>query len=96
MAATKWTECPVPYEQQPISEYQSLSESLPFSWASGDFVEFCSRLIDTGASSALFVALRFGGPTSKPLKLFRVGFCSYFDDGFSFAWLADEETGRYD
>ncbi|GMI81395.1 hypothetical protein like AT5G11840 [Hibiscus trionum] len=67
------TECPVPREQQPINEYQSLSTSFPFSWASGDFVEFCSRLFATGASFALFVGLPvawFGsaGPISEPLK----------------------------
>ncbi|KAL4332229.1 hypothetical protein GQ457_07G045090 [Hibiscus cannabinus] len=67
------TECPVPREQQPINEYQSLSTSFPFSWASGDLVEFCSRLFATGASFALFVGLPvawFGsaGPISEPLK----------------------------
>ncbi|XP_059657061.1 uncharacterized protein ycf36 [Cornus florida] len=51
------TECPVPPDQQPINEYQSLSTSFPFSWASGDFVEYCSRLFVTGASFALFVGL---------------------------------------
>ena len=67
------TNCPVPLEQQPINEYQSLSTSFPFSWASGDFVEYCSRLFVTGASFALFVGLPvawFGtvGPDSEPLK----------------------------
>ncbi|KAL6215318.1 hypothetical protein ACLB2K_014749 [Fragaria x ananassa] len=36
------TECPVPLEQQPINEYQNLSTSFPFSWASGDLLEYCS------------------------------------------------------
>ncbi|XVE97669.1 hypothetical protein REPUB_Repub03eG0038900 [Reevesia pubescens] len=68
------TECPVPHEQQPINEYQSLSTSFPFSWASGDLVEFCSRLFVTGASFALFIGVPvawFGsvGPKSEPLKL---------------------------
>ncbi|PON96042.1 hypothetical protein TorRG33x02_082900 [Trema orientale] len=67
------TNCPVPLEQQPINEYQTLSTSFPFSWASGDFVEYCSRLVVTGASFALFVGLPvawFGavGPNSEPLK----------------------------
>lgn len=67
------TECPVPLEQQPINEYQNLSTSFPFSWASGDLVEYCSRLIATGASFALFVGLpvaSFGvfGAQSEPLK----------------------------
>ncbi|KAM5566020.1 hypothetical protein ABKV19_019823 [Rosa sericea] len=66
-------ECPVPLEQQPINEYQNLSTSFPFSWASGDLVEYCSRLIATGASFALFVGLpvaSFGvfGAQSEPLK----------------------------
>nr|XP_043639334.1 uncharacterized protein ycf36 isoform X2 [Erigeron canadensis] len=51
------TDCPVPLDQQPINEYQSLSTSSPFSWASGDFVEYCSRLVATGFGFALFVGL---------------------------------------
>ncbi|KAL7187757.1 hypothetical protein ACSBR1_037751 [Camellia fascicularis] len=67
------TECPVPLDQQPMNEYQSLSSSFPFSWASGDLVEYCSRLFVTGASFALFVGLPvswFGsaGAQSEPLK----------------------------
>ncbi|GKV00153.1 hypothetical protein SLEP1_g12895 [Rubroshorea leprosula] len=67
------TECPVPWEQQPINEYQSLSTSFPFSWASGDLVEYCSRLFVTGASFALFIGLPvswFGavGADNEPLK----------------------------
>lgn len=67
------TGCPVPPEQQPINEYQTLSTSFPFSWASGDIVEYCSRLVATGASFALFVGLPiawFGtvGVESDPLK----------------------------
>ncbi|KAJ7966434.1 DUF1230 family protein [Quillaja saponaria] len=67
------TECPVPQEQQPINEYQNLSSSFPFSWASSDIVEYSSRLFVTGASFALFIGLPvswFGsvGPESEPLK----------------------------
>lgn len=67
------TECPVPQDQQPINEYQSLSTSFPFSWASGDIVEYTSRLFVTGASFALFIGLPvswFGsvGAESEPLK----------------------------
>lgn len=51
------TECPVPFDQQPVNEYQSLSTSQPYSWASGDFSEYCSRLFVTGLSFALFVGL---------------------------------------
>ncbi|KAB5553140.1 hypothetical protein DKX38_010451 [Salix brachista] len=66
-------ECPVPLDQQPINEYQNLSTSFPFSWASGDIVEYCSRLFVTGASFALLIALPvawFGtvGPKTEPLK----------------------------
>lgn len=68
------TGCPVPPEQLPINEYQTLSASFPFSWAAGDIVEFCSRLVATGASFALFIGLPvawFGtvGVESDPLKL---------------------------
>lgn len=67
------TECPVPKEQQPINEYQSLSTSFPFSWASGDVVEYSSRLFVTGAAFALFVGLPVSwsgsvGAESEPLK----------------------------
>ncbi|PIA43017.1 hypothetical protein AQUCO_02000458v1 [Aquilegia coerulea] len=67
-------ECPVPFEQQPINEYQSLSSSFPFSWAAtDDLVEYSSRLIATGASFALFIGLPvawFGviNPELQPLK----------------------------
>lgn len=66
-------ECPVPQEQQPINEYQSLSTSFPFSWAAGDVVEFGSRLFVVGFSFALFVGLPvawFGtvGAQSEPAK----------------------------
>lgn len=66
-------DCPVPPEQQPINEYQSLSTSFPFSWASGDLLEYSSRLFVTGASFAFFVGLPvswFGsvGPEYEPVK----------------------------
>ncbi|KAJ6814627.1 putative uncharacterized protein ycf36 [Iris pallida] len=51
------TECPVPWEQQPVNEYQSLSSSFPFSWASADLQDYCSRLVATGAAFALLVGL---------------------------------------
>ncbi|KAF5726164.1 hypothetical protein HS088_TW23G00905 [Tripterygium wilfordii] len=68
------TECPDPVDQQPINEYQ-LSTSFPFSWASGDMVEYCSRLFVNGASFAIFIGLPvtwFGAvgadSVSEPLK----------------------------
>ncbi|KAK4490999.1 hypothetical protein RD792_001720 [Penstemon davidsonii] len=51
------TECPVPFDQQPINEYESLSSSFPFSWAVGDIVQYCSRLFVTGFCFALFLGL---------------------------------------
>ncbi|GAV59722.1 DUF1230 domain-containing protein [Cephalotus follicularis] len=67
------TVCPVPKDQQPVNEYQSLSTSFPFSWAACDLLEYCSRLAVTGASFALFFGLPvawFGavGPESEPFK----------------------------
>lgn len=67
------TECPVPLEQQPINEYNSLSKSFPFSWAAADAVEYTSRLFATGASFALLVGLPvawFGsaGAQAEPVK----------------------------
>ncbi|KAE8802881.1 hypothetical protein D1007_21312 [Hordeum vulgare] len=61
-AGTDW--CPVPPEQQPVTEYEALAASLPLSWAAGDLVLYCSRLTFTGAAFALFVGLpvaAFGG-----------------------------------
>ncbi|KAL7112226.1 hypothetical protein ACP275_05G138800 [Erythranthe tilingii] len=68
------TDCPVPFDQQPINEYQSLSDSFPFSWASGDVVSYCSRLVVSGACFGLLVGLPvslFGsiGPKSEPVIL---------------------------
>ncbi|KAL5698719.1 hypothetical protein ACHQM5_029714 [Ranunculus cassubicifolius] len=68
-------ECPVPYDQQPINEYQSLSTSFPFSWASTDLFEYVSRLLATGALFAFFIGFPvawFGvvNPESQPLKCF--------------------------
>ncbi|KAK2398788.1 putative YCF36 [Trifolium repens] len=73
LSSKNGTECPVPLEQQPINEYQSLSTSFPFSWAAGDVVEFGSRLFVVGFSFALFVGLPvawFGavGAQSEPVK----------------------------
>lgn len=68
------TGCPVPLDQQPVNEYQNISTSFPFSWASSeDFVHYSSRLFLTGVSFTLFVGLPvawFGsvGPDSNPLK----------------------------
>uniref|UniRef100_A0A8I6YS82 Uncharacterized protein n=1 Tax=Hordeum vulgare subsp. vulgare TaxID=112509 RepID=A0A8I6YS82_HORVV len=61
-AGTDW--CRVPPEQRPVNEYEALAASLPFSWAAGDLVLYCSRLAFTGAAFALFVGLpvaAFGG-----------------------------------
>lgn len=57
LSSRNGTECPVPLEQQPINEYQSLSTSFPFSWAAGDVVEYGSRLFVVGFSFALLVGL---------------------------------------
>ncbi|KAG8381815.1 hypothetical protein BUALT_Bualt05G0012100 [Buddleja alternifolia] len=75
------TECPVPLDQQPINEYQALSNSFFFSWASSDVVEYCSRLFVTGAVFGLFVGLPvswFGSvrPESEPLRLVLGSFSS--------------------
>ncbi|XP_076929827.1 uncharacterized protein ycf36-like [Bidens hawaiensis] len=70
--------CPVPPEQQPINEYQSLSTSSSFSWASGDFVEYSSRLLLTGAGFALFVGLPVSwyGSAWEPLQRLLGALCS--------------------
>ncbi|XP_004245103.1 uncharacterized protein ycf36 isoform X2 [Solanum lycopersicum] len=102
------TECPVPLDQQPVNEFKALSDSFPFSWASGDLVEYCSRLFATGLAFALFVGLPvnlFGsaGPIPEPLK----PFLGAVSGGLIVVTLAvvrmylgwayvDEETGWYD
>ncbi|KAL5838599.1 hypothetical protein ACOSQ3_015768 [Xanthoceras sorbifolium] len=69
------TDCPVPADQQPINEYQNLSTSFPFSWASGDIVDYCSRLLVTGASFTVLIALPvawFGAVGSDSDPLMRI------------------------
>ncbi|XP_068653461.1 uncharacterized protein ycf36 [Aristolochia californica] len=51
------TDCPVPLEQQPINEYQTLASSLPFSWAAADLSLYSTRLLAIGTSFAFFVGL---------------------------------------
>ncbi|KAG0486831.1 hypothetical protein HPP92_008926 [Vanilla planifolia] len=51
------TECPVPWDQQPINEYQALTNSFPFSWAVADLRDYFSRLSLTGASFAILLGL---------------------------------------
>ncbi|KDP34103.1 hypothetical protein JCGZ_07674 [Jatropha curcas] len=75
------TDCPVPLDQQPINEFQNLSTSFPFSWASGDIVEYFSRLFVTGASFAFLIGLPvawFGSvrPETEPLKPILAGLSS--------------------
>ncbi|XP_049373734.1 uncharacterized protein ycf36 isoform X2 [Solanum verrucosum] len=102
------TECPVPLDQQPVNEFKTLSNSFPFSWASGDLVEYCSRLFATGLAFALFVGLPVNlygsaGPIPEPLK----PFLGAVSGGLIVVTLAvvrmylgwayiDEETGWYD
>ncbi|XP_043721223.1 uncharacterized protein ycf36-like [Telopea speciosissima] len=67
------TECPVPVDQQPVKEYQSLAASFPFSWAAGDLPDYSSRLFLMGASFSLFVGLPVAWlgivhPESQPLN----------------------------
>ncbi|KAL2897093.1 Protein CONSERVED IN THE GREEN LINEAGE AND DIATOMS 27 chloroplastic [Bienertia sinuspersici] len=64
-------DCPVPLDQQPINEYQNLSTSFPFSWASGDVVEYFSRLMATGLSFGILVGLPVSwfGSGYDPVKL---------------------------
>ncbi|GAB2276169.1 hypothetical protein Dimus_010904 [Dionaea muscipula] len=68
------TECPVPLDQQPINEYQNLSTSLPFSWASDEASQYTTRLFVTGLSFALLLGLPVSwvgatGSVPDPLRL---------------------------
>lgn len=72
------TDCPVPWDQQPVNEYTALSTSFPFSWASADLRDFCTRLALLGSSFAMLVGLpvaAFGiGPVVEtPAEAFRCG-----------------------
>ncbi|XP_020685003.1 protein CONSERVED IN THE GREEN LINEAGE AND DIATOMS 27, chloroplastic isoform X2 [Dendrobium catenatum] len=51
------TECPVPWDQQPVNEYQALSSSFPFSLASANLRDYCIRLSFLGSSFAILVGL---------------------------------------
>lgn len=66
------TECPVPFEQQPVNEYQALATSAPFAWAAAGLPLYLSRLAATGAASAILVGLpvaAFGTLGAHPLDL---------------------------
>lgn len=41
-------ECPVPWEQQPVNEYQALMQSPMFPWAAGDVGILSLRLVSIG------------------------------------------------
>ncbi|GAB2250840.1 hypothetical protein Droror1_Dr00017090 [Drosera rotundifolia] len=49
--------CPVPHDQQPINEYQTLSASFPFSWAAAPLAQFSTRLGIMGLGFGLLVGL---------------------------------------
>ena len=46
---------PVPREQQPVNEYQSLVDSVLFSWALDDLSSYASKLLAIGATVSLFL-----------------------------------------
>lgn len=51
------SDCPVPWEQQPVNEYQSLVEMGLFSWATVDDVwAYIGRLTAVGIAVSLLVA----------------------------------------
>ncbi len=51
------SDCPVPWEQQPVNEYQSLVEMGLFSWATDDDVwAYIGRLTAVGIAVSLLVA----------------------------------------
>ncbi|KAH9310029.1 hypothetical protein KI387_037940, partial [Taxus chinensis] len=48
-------ECPVPFDQQPVNEYQSLANSDLFSWANEDVAKYGLRLMGIGTAFTVFI-----------------------------------------
>lgn len=61
---------PVPLEQQPVNEYQSLVESVLFSWAAGDLWSYTFKLSAIGAAVTLMLGWPVMASTLDPEKEF--------------------------
>uniref|UniRef100_A0A0C9RX91 TSA: Wollemia nobilis Ref_Wollemi_Transcript_6869_1098 transcribed RNA sequence n=1 Tax=Wollemia nobilis TaxID=56998 RepID=A0A0C9RX91_9CONI len=48
-------DCPVPFDQQPVNEYQSLANSDLFSWANEDIWKYGLRLLGIGTAFTVFI-----------------------------------------
>lgn len=48
-------ECPVPWEQQPVNEYQMLNETGLFAWATDDLLSFGIRMTAVTVGISAFV-----------------------------------------
>ena len=61
---------PVPKEQQPVNEYQSLVDSVLFSWALGDLSSYTLKLSAIGAAVSLFLGWPIVASNMDPEKEF--------------------------
>ncbi|KAH7444690.1 hypothetical protein KP509_02G088200 [Ceratopteris richardii] len=80
--------CPVPLEQQPVNEYQSLVDSMLFSWAVGNPWLYTLKLSAVTGAIGLFAA------TLAALRMY-LGW-AYVGNRLLSAAVEYEETGWYD
>lgn len=60
------TDCPVPWEQQPVNEYQNLNETGLFPWATDDVRSFSIRLAVVGVGISAFIGYPIASLSINP------------------------------
>ncbi|GJP31435.1 hypothetical protein CLOM_g12264 [Closterium sp. NIES-68] len=68
LLADSGTDCPVPEEQQPINEYQSLLESAVFPWVTLDRLSYALRLVGVGVAVAALIGWPVASLTFDPKR----------------------------
>ncbi|CAI5534576.1 unnamed protein product [Closterium sp. Naga37s-1] len=68
LLADSGTDCPVPEEQQPINEYQSLLESAVFPWVTLDGLSYALRLVGVGVVVSALIGWPVASLTFDPKR----------------------------
>ncbi|CAI5958727.1 unnamed protein product [Closterium sp. NIES-65] len=68
LLADSGTDCPVPEEQQPINEYQSLLESAVFPWVTLDGLNYALRLLGIGVVVSALIGWPIASLTFDPKR----------------------------
>ncbi|CAI7866857.1 unnamed protein product, partial [Closterium sp. NIES-54] len=68
LLADSGTDCPVPEEQQPINEYQSLLESAVFPWVTLDGLNYALRLVGVGVVVSALIGWPVASLTFDPKR----------------------------